>query len=70
LLKMGALQGKEESLQVKEAVEENWIYFQVGKTWSTHGYFAFTRTCIIMAHIETNVGQYGKQKLHSEQHVC
>ena len=36
LSKMGVLQGKEESLQVKEVVEEKWIHFQVGKTWSTY----------------------------------
>jgi len=69
LLKMGVLQGKEESLRVKEADEENWIHFQVGKTWSTHGCFAFARMCIIEAHIETNVGQYRKHKLRSERHV-
>ena len=51
---------------MKEADEENQIHFQVGKTWSTHGCFAFARTCIIMVHIETNVGQYGKHKLRSE----
>ena len=69
LLKMGMLQGKEESLQVKEADEENWIHFQVGKTWSTHGYFASARTCIIVVHIEMNVGQYRKHKLRSKRHV-
>ena len=55
LSKIGVLQGKEESWQVKEVVEEKWIHFQVGKTWSTHD--AFKRMCIIVvAHIKPNIG--------------
>jgi len=52
---------------VKEALEEKWMHFPVGKAWSTHD--GFERTCIIVAHIEMNIGQYGKEKLRGERHV-
>ena len=52
------IQWAKRALKVKEALEERWMRFQMGKTWRTDE--VCERGCVIVAHIVSTVVQYGK----------